>query len=389
MRTVPKGLAILFASVSATLAASNVTTGTGFLVSNQGHVVTNHHVVEGCRVVLARSGSAPLHPVELLATDPKNDLAVLKINPLGLAKPLMIRRSRPRLAESVIAMGFPLAGISASSVQATVGNISALAGVLDDTRALQFTAPIQPGNSGGPLIDSWGDVVGVVTSRLSSVWSIKNIGDLPQNVNFAMKASMVAAFLDSNSIPYETAPTRSSVPAAEDVAEMLAQSVFLIQCDSATPETSSPASSSSPPLSSPRQPVVKGGLYVTGYGRTEYLQQVYLDLTQALIADGVSVVEHRNVQTGAELNTVAGIIESARSAGADGVLYFSLSIAFGGIDRLKVQCFDAEGNPLWQEETTSMWQSSSQGAVNAVTKRMREKLKARIQKNQVPGRKAR
>ena len=79
-----------------------------------------------------------------------------------------------------------------SSLNMTIGNVSALAGLGDDTRSLQFTAPIHPGNSGGPLVDASGNVVGVVTSKLSPLWTAKNIGDVPQNVNFALKASELA-----------------------------------------------------------------------------------------------------------------------------------------------------------------------------------------------------
>jgi hypothetical protein len=121
----------------------------------------------------------------------------------------------------------------------TTGNISALAGLGDDARSLQFTAPIQPGNSGGPLVDVTGNVVGIVTSKLSPLWAAKNIGDVPQNVNFALKASVIREFLESRGVKYQAKNLGAAVPVT-DLPGKVSGAVFPLQC-LGTMETESPA----------------------------------------------------------------------------------------------------------------------------------------------------
>jgi S1-C subfamily serine protease len=104
----------------------------------------------------------------------------------------------------VIVVGYPLGGLLGSGPQVTTGNVSSLIGPGDDTRALQFTAPTQSGNSGGPLLDSDGAVVGVVSSKLNAVRVHEMTGDVPQNVNFAIKAALARGFLDAVGMEYRS-----------------------------------------------------------------------------------------------------------------------------------------------------------------------------------------
>jgi S1-C subfamily serine protease len=85
----------------------------------------------------------------------------------------------------------------------TTGIISALAGLGNDRRRIQITAPVQPGNSGGPLLDANGSVVGVVVAKLDAIKLAKAIGDIPQNVNFAVSLGTLQPFLNANGVPYE------------------------------------------------------------------------------------------------------------------------------------------------------------------------------------------
>ena len=105
--------------------------------------------------------------------------------------------------------GFPLHGLLTSGINVTKGIVSALAGPGDDRRIFQITAPVQPGNSGGPVLDASGNVVGVVVARLDAIKLARRTGRLPQNVNFAISEGTVRAFLDAHDVPYETAPSRS------------------------------------------------------------------------------------------------------------------------------------------------------------------------------------
>lgn len=201
--------------------------GTGFAVNRRGDVVTNHHVVDGCTQI-AVFGSAGQQKVEIIAEDGQNDLAV--VGPIKQAvASLTLGGDRPKLGQSAIVVGFPLHGILASSLNVTTGSVSALAGLEDDTRMIQITAPVQPGNSGGPLLDQTGAVMGVVSSKLDVLRTAELTGDLPQNVNFAIRASTLRAFLDANGIEYATHPGGTSLDTVS-VAEQAKKAVVRIEC---------------------------------------------------------------------------------------------------------------------------------------------------------------
>jgi hypothetical protein len=161
-------------------------------------------------------------------SDAKNDVAILKSEP-GTSFLSFRDDQRLRLGESIIAAGYPLADVMASSLNVTTGSVSALAGLGDDTRMIQFSAPVQPGSSGGPLVDQSGHVVGIVTSKLSPLWLASNMGDIPQNVNFAIKASVVRDFLDSKAVNYSTLPS-TSILATTAIAESVKDSVVSLTC---------------------------------------------------------------------------------------------------------------------------------------------------------------
>jgi S1-C subfamily serine protease len=209
------------------LAADVIASGTGFAVDPGGYILTNAHVVAGCSNVTARIGGLEL-ATQTVSADAQNDLALLKI-PRSISDVLPLRNGRIQLGEGVVAFGYPLQGVISTSLNMTMGNISALAGLGDDARSLQFTAPVQPGNSGGPLVDAAGNVVGVVTSKLSPLWAAKNVGDLPQNVNFALKVSVIRDFLESRSVEYQLGSLTTAVPAT-DLPAKVSNAVFPLQC---------------------------------------------------------------------------------------------------------------------------------------------------------------
>src|SRR4029077_3309512 len=98
-----------------------------------------------------------------------------------------------------------LAGYLAEQANVTTGDVSSLAGIGNDSRYLQITAPVQPGNSGGPLFDAAGNVIGVVSAKLDSIKLAGLTGDIPENVNFALNVSVVRGFLEARGISYQTA----------------------------------------------------------------------------------------------------------------------------------------------------------------------------------------
>jgi serine protease Do len=177
--------------------------GTGFFVSSEGHIITNSHVVEDCSSVQVTLGLAPKMAGRIMTQDFANDLALIKVesHPAAFAS----FRSGVRLGEGVAAFGFPLAGLLATGGNFTLGNVTAVAGLGDDTRFLQISAPVQPGNSGGPLLDYSGNVVGVVEGKLNAVTVATITHDLPQNVNFAIKANVVTNSLKQTISPIAAA----------------------------------------------------------------------------------------------------------------------------------------------------------------------------------------
>ena len=121
-------------------------------------MLTNQHVVDGCRIFRVNRVGALPEPARLLAADKENDLALLKSD----LKPEEVPgfRQRVRVGENVAIFGFPLTGLLATTGNFTVGNVTATAGLRDDTRKYQISAPIHGGNSGGPLMDRSGNIIG-------------------------------------------------------------------------------------------------------------------------------------------------------------------------------------------------------------------------------------
>ena len=186
--------------------SQKISSGSGIVINKAGDILTNHHVVAACGSVQARlAGGSPVK-AEIIASDRTNDLVVLKpVTPIGT--PASFRDGKSiRQGDSVVLAGFPLNGLLTTDLNVTSGSVSALSGLKDDTRMLQFTAPLQSGNSGGPLLDQGGEVVGIAQSMLNGVALTMVTGAVSQNANFAIKVSVATTFLDSKGIAYEQAP---------------------------------------------------------------------------------------------------------------------------------------------------------------------------------------
>ena len=203
-------------------------TGTGFYITRQGHVLTAAHVIDKCPTVMVSRPGGSSAAAAVVATDSQNDLAVLMgAPPQGVASFRTARAVRP--GESVVAYGFPLTGTLSSGGTVTSGNVNALSGLGDDTRYLQISAPVQPGNSGGPLLDSTGAVVGVVTSQINAVRVARSTGSVPQNVNFAIKVDVVKTFLDTRGIAIEAAASGREL-GTPDIGERARAFSVLVEC---------------------------------------------------------------------------------------------------------------------------------------------------------------
>ncbi len=171
-------------------------TGTGFFVSSSGHLITNFHVIDGAELILVRTGSGVDLPAVVIARDPANDVVLLKVDAPTRAIPIGTVSRLAKGAE-VMTLGYPLVHIQGQEQKATFGRVNSLSGLDNDIRFLQIDVPIQPGNSGGPLIAKNGSVVGVVTATLNPINTLKESGSLPQNVNYAVKADYILPLLVS------------------------------------------------------------------------------------------------------------------------------------------------------------------------------------------------
>ena len=202
------------------------TSGTGVLVSRDGDLLTNAHVVKNCeRVEINKVGTAP-SVARVLASDQASDLALLKAS-IPVSTPPAFRKD-PRVGENVFAFGFPLAGILASSGNFTSGSITANAGIEDDATKLQISAPVQPGNSGGPLLDQFGNIVGIVVSKLDALKYAEATKDLTQNVNFAIKSVVAIDFLKAHGVTVITAAESQSLDPADVAERAIAASVYIV-----------------------------------------------------------------------------------------------------------------------------------------------------------------
>ena len=203
--------------------------GTGFLVSSNGHLVTNAHVVQGCvgDILGNPSGEAPAK-LRLVSSDETNDLALLQAT--GSFKDLAkIRDKAIQSGDSVVAIGYPFHGLLTSDFTVTTGIVSSLSGIFNDTRFLQISAAVQPGNSGGPLLASSGDVVGVVAAKLNAIKFARATGNIPENINFAIKTGALRDFLDNSVVPYQISDAKDELKTA-DIARNARAFTFLISC---------------------------------------------------------------------------------------------------------------------------------------------------------------
>jgi hypothetical protein len=221
-----------FGHASETVAVNAVVTGTGtaFLVAPD-LLVTNRHVIQSCAAIDVYTPEGK-RPAQVQVADAAVDLALLRVPGLR-GMPVRLRSPRTiRLGETVFVFGFPLSGSLTSGGNFTSGLVSGLRGLHDAPGDIQITAPVQPGNSGGPLLDAAGQVIGVVKAKLDAMKAAKAIGDIPQNVNFAISAPTLVDFLVRHRVGFVNGsvnPTTAPIDTAQ-VAELAQGFTFRVEC---------------------------------------------------------------------------------------------------------------------------------------------------------------
>jgi S1-C subfamily serine protease len=205
-------------------------TGSGFIISNAKHIITNEHVVNDCENINIRTNYG-VFDANIIATDQANDIAILSAPNIKNKSYAKFRDGYGvRVGEDVTTVGFPLGDLLGTSVKVTSGSISSITGLGNDSSRFQIDAAIQPGNSGGPLLDNAGNIIGIVTSKLNDIAIVKLTGSLPQNVNFAIKSPTVLSFLSSHKINFYISDDRTTKTRPEIVEEAEEYTV-MVQCN--------------------------------------------------------------------------------------------------------------------------------------------------------------
>jgi len=200
--------------------------GSGFAVTSDGYVVTNYHVIQGCSSVEIYIRGRVI-PSYIVGVDPQNDLAIIK----GDFKPLYyypLKRDNPKLLMDVFVAGFPFGFDISTPVKVTKGIVSSLSGVGNNYSNIQIDAAVQPGSSGGPILDDKGNVVAVTVAKLDVEKIIEEYGVIPEDTNFGIKSNVVVNFLESNSVKLPS-PNIKKISNSE-LGEMITDGTYYLSC---------------------------------------------------------------------------------------------------------------------------------------------------------------
>ena len=206
-----------------------ISSGTGFIINKDGHLITNNHVVEICKELKTKI-NGKVYKADILATDKVNDLAIAKIEKTNL-KYITLSGEGGGLGEDIVVSGYPLQGELSESVKITKGVISSLSGPGNNYAIMQIDAAVQPGNSGGPILNQYGEVVGVTVAKADTFYFLEKAGALPENVNFGIKVETLKSFVKGNNLLLgkNTSSQSKSLGSAE-IAKIASDSTIHLQC---------------------------------------------------------------------------------------------------------------------------------------------------------------
>ena len=192
--------------------------GSGFFVSSEGHVITNHHVIDGCNTTKVSFKGNQID-AQILAVDKMNDIAILKTN----IKPnsiFPISNEDVSLLEDVVVAGYPLGKKVSSAIKTHKGVVTALAGAGDNYSNFQTDAAINAGNSGGPIMNQKGNIVGIAVAT----WVQEGV----QGVHFGIKSSTLKTFANSNSLKF--AQTNNKELSNKDLGKLITEATVYLEC---------------------------------------------------------------------------------------------------------------------------------------------------------------
>ena len=171
-------------------------TGTAFCIHPEGFFVTAAHVVQGTNSLKIRTEKG-IVPARVISSDEGLDIALLKVEGKGFTTIPLVSSSAVKTGQKVFTIGFPNIEVQGFEPKYTEGVISSLTGVQNNPRFFQISVAVQPGNSGGPLVDEKGRVIGIVNAKLDDIAALVVTGSVPQNVNYAVKSSFVLPLLEN------------------------------------------------------------------------------------------------------------------------------------------------------------------------------------------------
>ena len=242
--------------------------GTGWAL-NDGYVVTNHHVVDGARTILVYGVGGSRSPLiaETIGVDANNDLAIIKITDDAFtgfqAIPYALRTSQAEVGEGCVAMGYPMSQYLGDELKITNGIISSRTGFQGDASTYQMSVPVNHGNSGGPLFDNRGNVIGIVSSGFEDV----------ELCNYAVKSSFLYSLAETLGVE-KSIPTKNTLNTTDlpSIVKGVRSFVFQIICsDSATSKASTTATATNTSSANAEMPS-------SLYGSTSTLSHELVDL---------------------------------------------------------------------------------------------------------------
>jgi S1-C subfamily serine protease len=203
-----------------------VASGTGFFVSEEGHLITNNHVIDGCKEIKIHS-KGEIFDTVTLANDPQNDLALLKSGATPDAY-FSLSTELPYALQDVIVAGFPFGDRVSSSLKFTQGIVSSVTGLGNNYSEIQIDAALQPGNSGGPILDEYGNVIAVAVAKLDMKKILDDYGVIPENTNFGVKASAVRNLMEGNLV--KPSKPRIRTMSKRDLSALATDATLFLSC---------------------------------------------------------------------------------------------------------------------------------------------------------------
>lgn len=195
-------------------------TGSSFAINTSGLLITNHHVAGDCSKISVQKDNSII-PAELIGADESNDLALIQLKNQRTPA-LSFSNKKLSIGEKVVVLGYPLSDVLGSDIRVTTGIVNSLSAIHDSKVRMQISAEVQPGNSGGPVLNEYGEVVGIVVAKLKRNFNA-------ENVNFAIRLPIVRAFLELHEVSPHAMKQVKPVDTPE-IARVAAQSTYLVMC---------------------------------------------------------------------------------------------------------------------------------------------------------------